>query len=227
DIGVGRGRHGREGRTLFVHYGLEARQVRWAGHADRAVLVGGHQALDLYGHQTCQTLALVRRNEAAYRFGWDIAAAQVAVIVVDIVAAGVGGIGLPVVRGPAVASGAIEGEQRRDTGIAGIKIDPIDVGRNGLGFGGIDGNGDVHGRVNGGGAGLIGIAALAGGVHGGYNVVVGCSVCQAGVGEIRGCGSADLRVPAASGGGALEVIVRCAGTGVPSQIHLRIAGRGL
>ena len=57
--------------------------------------------------------ALIARDEAAHGFGGNGAAAQVVVVFVEIVAAGVGGVGLPVVGRPAIAAVAVEGEQRR------------------------------------------------------------------------------------------------------------------
>src|SRR5437773_2923605 len=62
----------------------------------------------------------------------------------DIVAACIRIVILPVVGGPAVASRAVESEIWLRCGIARIKIGAVDVRRNGLGLGGI--NGDCHVR---------------------------------------------------------------------------------
>ncbi len=150
------------------------------------------------------------------------AAAEVVVIFVEVVAAGVGGVGLPVVGGPAVAAIAVEGEHRRGIGLAEVEIEAVDVGRDGLGVGGIDGDRDVHRSVGRRGAGLSGIGAFTDSVQRGDDIEVGGAVGEPGVGEACGGRRGDLRVRAARCGAALEVIAGGAGTCGPAERDLGV-----
>src|SRR5712664_1136113 len=98
-------------RALFFDYLLEARQVR-EGAKHWAALVRRHVALKLKSHQTREARALVTGDKTPRCFRRDIAGAQVVVVLVEIVASGVGRVGFPVVGGPAVASRAVKGEMR-------------------------------------------------------------------------------------------------------------------
>ena len=147
DVVVGGGRSERERRgglrALLEDHLLEAGQVGRIRGADRAVFVAGDETLQLKSDQAGHPVGLVAGDEAAHRFRGSGAAAEIVVVLVEIIATGVGGVRFPVVRGPTIAAGAIEGEVRWSASDAGIKIDAVDVRRNGVSLGGIDGDGDV------------------------------------------------------------------------------------
>ena len=89
---------------------------------------------------------MILRNEAAHGFGSDVAAAQVVVVLVEVIAAGVRSVGFPVVGGPAIAARAVEGEARRWIGVAEVEIQAVNVRRDGARLCGIDGDGDIGSR---------------------------------------------------------------------------------
>ena len=72
-------------------------------------------------------------------------------------------------------------------------------------------------------ADLRGIGALARGVESGDDVEIGCAICEARVGEARGCGRRNLRVRSATHCRTLQVIARRARRRVPGQAHLRVS----
>src|SRR5208337_1770988 len=104
----------------------------------------GDETLELEGDEAGQAVGLVAGDEAANGFGGRGAAAEVVVVFVEVVAASVRGVGLPVVGGPAIAARAIESEMRRRIRDAGVEIEAVDVGRNRMGIAGIDGDGDIR-----------------------------------------------------------------------------------
>ena len=153
--------------------------------ANRAGFVGGDQPLQLHGDQAGEIIGLIAGDEAADCFGGNGAAAEVVVIFVEIIAAGVRGVGFPIVGGPAIAAGAVEGELRRGAGNSGIKIDAVDPRGDRFGFGGINRDRYIRCRGGGRGADLRGIGAFACGVYGGDDVIVGGAVRHRGVGVVR------------------------------------------
>ncbi len=161
---------------------LEAGEVGRIAGAHGAIFVARDETLELEGDEAGHAVGLVARDEAADGFGGRGAAAEVVVVFVEVVAAGVRGVGFPVVGGPAIATRAIEGEMRRRIRDARVEIEAVDVGRNGMGVAGIDGDGDIRLGAGRRGRGLRGGIAFAGRIHGGDDVIVGRAVGQAGVG---------------------------------------------
>ena len=122
---------------------LKRDKIGSLGRADRAALVGGDKSLHLNGHEAGHAVGLILRDEAADGFGGDGAAAEEIVVFVEEVAAGVAGVGFPVVGGPPIAAVTIESGHRRRIGFAKVEIQAIDVRRNRFRFCGIDGDGDI------------------------------------------------------------------------------------
>src|SRR5208283_433381 len=83
---------------------FEAGEVGRIGDAHRTIFVASDETLQLEGDEAGHAVGLVARDEAADGFGGRGAAAEVVVVFVEVVAASVGGVGFPVVGGPAIAA---------------------------------------------------------------------------------------------------------------------------
>src|SRR5580700_11806098 len=108
------------------------------GDAHRTTLVRRHQTFELEGYETRCTIRSITSDESSHSLGGGGAGAEVVIVVVDVVAAGVRGVGLPIVGRPSVAARAVEGQEWRSAGDAGIKINAVDIGRDWLGDGRVD-----------------------------------------------------------------------------------------
>ncbi len=153
-VGVCGGWTGRERdaglRTLLIHDLLEASEVGGIAGAHGSAFVAGDQSLHLNGDQAGHAVGLIARDETADGLGGGGTAAQVVVVLIQVVAAGVGGVGLPVIGGPTIASPASERKVRRSAGDS--VVDAVDVRRNRMGLRGVDRHGDVRRRRGGRGA---------------------------------------------------------------------------
>ena len=191
-VGVCGGRRDRERNAgdcaLLVHHLFETRQIRRVGNAHRPALVTGHQALELDGHQACQAVGLISRDETPDCFRWYSTAAQIVVVLVEIVASGIRGVGLPIVGGPAIAAVAVKSELGWSAGNSGIEIDAIDPKGNRFSFGWIDRNRHIRHGTCGCRAGLRGIGTFTGSVYRRYHVIVGRAVCHGGIYVVRHSG---------------------------------------
>ncbi len=93
---------------------------------------------------------MIGRDETADGLGGGGTAAQVVVVLIQVVAAGVGRIGLPVVGSPAITALTREGQVRRCSGDS--VVDAVDVRRYCMGLRGVDRHGDILRRGGGCGA---------------------------------------------------------------------------
>ena len=116
NVGVSRRRReserGAGDGALFVDHCLEARHVRRVRGADGAAFVSRDEALQLESHETGYVVGLITSDETSHGFRGYCAGAEVVIVFVEIVAASVRGVGLPVVSRPTIASIAIEGQER-------------------------------------------------------------------------------------------------------------------
>ena len=126
------GKWRRSNRAFLVNYLFEPRQVWRITDVNRAALIRRDQALQLDRHHACHAQSVVRRDKTAYRLRWSAARTQEVVILVEEVAARVGGVRFPVVGRPSISTCTIEGEVRWRAGDARIEIEAVDPRRNGL-----------------------------------------------------------------------------------------------
>ena len=120
--------------------------VRGQVHVAARRLVGGHVPGHGDGDDHRGPGRQRSRHVRAHRLAGHVAAAQEVVVLVAVVGAGVRGVRLPVVGGPAVAAQPPEPQASRPARPVGL-VHAVDVGRDGVPRGGrVDGEADAPGR---------------------------------------------------------------------------------